>query len=560
MRTQHRITTDATSRVTITLAAALACLAPPAATGQHTTLGHDPARTSNTRGTLDTGPSDLTTPLWVFPDSDPSVAGPIEWARDAGTAVSDGLVLAVSKQDAAGNPARLWAITRGSGQLAWSAELPDLVQDSWATPTIDRRNNTVLYAGGRAGAPGGVVQARRLSDGTLLWQTQLDKDVVNASVAVTTDLGPRDRAFITDFEGFFAGGDGGVLYCINVDPFNDGRGQDGRPVNNPYAPGEIVWSVPLMSGASGATPAYADKRVYVATAGDFDNAIGGSILAFDATAATAQDAELWRTDVGGDDGFFGGLAVADGAVYAATFDFFGGRNASRIVKADANDGSILWTAPADRTNAIPVPFGDDRVLLATGLGGFGTVPSVQIFRDDANAASLVADAAVDTWQDNGNGFIEPGEFDVLGGWTQHPHIVNDHPATGGPAAFVGSLDIASAGQLFPGYDRISLIDLTMPFDDPASIVTSFDGAGSSPAVVQRSLYTVGAAGVHAFGEPFLIDVNDDGRADIEDLYAWHAGAPDRDVNRDGVVDQTDADALEAELRRHEREDMIGGRR
>jgi len=540
--------------------AAIIALAAAPAIAQHTTLGHAPAHTASTRGALDTGPSDLTQPLWVFPESDPSVPGPIEWVRDAGPVVSDGLVLAVSKQDAAGNPARLWAITRATGRLAWAAELPDLVQDSWATPTVDRHNRTVLYAAGRSGAQGGLVQARRLSDGALLWQTPLDKNVVNATIAVTTDLGPRDRAFITDAEGFFAGGDGGILYCINVDPFNDGRGPDGRPVNNPYAPGQIVWSAPLVSGASGATPAYDNKRVYVATAGDFDNAIGGDVIAFDATAQSAHNAELWRTNTGGDDGFFGGLTVRDGAIYAATFDFFGGRSSSRIVKLDASDGSLAWTAPSDRTNAIPVPIGDGRILLAMGLGGFGTVPSVQIFRDDGNAATMIADAAIDTWQDNGNGFIEPGEFDVLGGWTHQPHVVREHPDTNGPAAFVGSLDIASGGQLFPGYNRISLIDLSVPFGDPASVVASFDGAGSSPAIVQRSLYTIGAAGVHAFGEPFLLDVNNDGRTDTEDLYAWHDGAPDRDVNHDGVVDQSDAGALEAELRRHEREDMIGGRR
>lgn len=541
---------------------ALACLATimpllawtPGALGQHLALARDAERSSRSRGTLDRGPVDLSAPRWVFPASDPAVAGPIQWVRDAGPVVAGGLVLAVSRPDSAGTPARLWAISRGTGRLAWSAELPDLVRDSWSSPVVDRRNGAVLYAAGRSGPSGGVVQARRLADGALLWETPLAKDVVNASLAVTSDLGPRDRAFITDFEGFYTGGDGGVLYCINLDPFNTGEGPDGRPVGNPYHPGEVVWSAPLRSGASGATPAYADGRVYVGTTGDFNADVGGSVLAFDARALTAQDALAWRADLGGDDGVFGGVSVRGGSVYAATYDFFGGRGSSRLIKLDAATGSVRWSTPSDRTSSIPVPFGGDRILLATGPGGFGSVPALRVYRDDGASATLVGDSAVDTWQDNGNGFIEPGEFDVLGGWTQQPHVVAEHPATGGPAAYVGSLDLASGGQLFPGYNRVSLIDLSVPFGDPGSVLDSYSGAGSSPAVVQRSLYTIGAAGVHAFGEPFLLDLNGDGRVDIEDLYAWYGGAPDRDVDRDGSVDATDADALEAELRRYEFED------
>lgn len=58
--------------------------------------------------------------------------------------------------------------------------------------------------------------------------------------------------------------------------------------------------------------------------------------------------------------------------------------------------------------------------------------------------------------------------------------------------------------------------------------------------------------------PFDYDVNNDGRVDVEDLYAWHASATD--VNGNGVINTTDRDALIVELRRPEAGDMTSGRR
>lgn len=506
-------------------------------------------------GVLDVGPTDLSVPTWVFPASDPSVAGPIQWVLDASPVATRKLVLAVSRRDGPANPARLWAIDRETGLLAWSRELPESVLDSWASPTIDPGNGTALYATGRPGSDAAVVQARRLSDGSLVWETELAKDVVNASVVVTTDLGVRDRAFVVDYEGFYAGGDGALVYCINVDPRVERGDPDGVPADNPHVPGEIVWTYPLQAGAVGATPAYDGGGVYVATAGDFDFAVGGSVLALDATAGTASEALVWQSDLAGDDAFFGGVSLTPDAVLAATYNFIGGLDSARLVKLDRATGDLLWTTPANRTNSMPVAFrsiaGERQILLATGLPAFGSLPALQRFDDLGSAGVLREDSTTATWQDDGDGIIELGEFAILGGWTHQPHVVDRHPATGGPTAFVGSIGVPSGGPSPVGYTRISLIDLSRSFGDAGSVITAFDGAGSSPAIVQRSLYTIGPAGVHAFGLPFLLDVNGDGSIDIEDLYDWHADVGDRDVDRDGVVNNADRRALEAELRRDE---------
>lgn len=548
------------SRVTVAmLLVTCVSLATSDASAQHETLGGDPARRS-VSGNLDVGPSSLSTPLWVFPDSDPSVTGPIRWVADSGPVVTPELVIAVSRQDTSGNPARIWAISREDGTLAWSEDLPDQIFDSWSMPTVDRRRGTVLYATGRSGSQGGVVQARRLTDGALLWETELQKDIVNATIVVTNDLWGRDRAFITDYEGFYAGGDGGILYCINVDPFVDRNDPDGFPPDNPYQPGDIVWAYPLQSGASGATPAYAGRRVFVATAGDFDFAVGGTVLALDPRATSTQDALVWRTDLDGNDAFFGGVSVSGGSVLAATYDFFGGTNSARLVKLDAQNGSVLWQTPTNRTDSIPIRFGSDRILLSTGIPGFGSLPTVRVYQDLGSSAQQLDDTATATWQDDGDGLIELGEFEILGGWTHQPHIVANHPATGGPVAFIGSIDVSTGGQFFNGYTRLSMIDLSKGFGDSGWVISAFDGAGSSPAIAQQSLYTIGSDGVHAFGLPYRLDVDGDGRVDIDDLYAWYQNGPNKDVNRDGTVDQADKQALEGELRRYEIEDMSWGRR
>src|SRR5690606_6027006 len=90
-------------------------------------------------------------------------------------------------------------------------------------------------------ASGRFVTAFDLGTGSLRWQTELGRNVVNASPLVVEDSG---RLFITDYDGF---GLSARLYCIDLGPPN---------------PGAILWSV-TIGGSSGNSPAYADGRVFV---------------------------------------------------------------------------------------------------------------------------------------------------------------------------------------------------------------------------------------------------------------------------------------------------------
>ncbi|MEM1184282.1 MAG: PQQ-binding-like beta-propeller repeat protein [Planctomycetota bacterium] len=507
------------------------------ASALHPTLGGDGTRSSISLGSQNPGPSDLSIAEWVFPASDLAVTEDIRWVGDSGPVVVDRLVFAVSRPNNQGSVAKLWAIDRAEGTLVWSKDVPSQINDSWSTPTIDRGNATLIYGTGSQGFDqSGRVQARSLLSGDLLWEAELEKDIVNATPLVTTDRGSADRAFITDFEGFYAGGQGGVLYCINVDPFD--------AATNPYEPGDIVWRAPLFDGASGATPAYDGERVYVATAGDFGPpAVGGQVIAFDPAAIDATGAELWRTPIGGNDGFFGGVSVAGGYVYGATYDFFGTTTSARLLKLNAETGSIVWETASNRTDSIPVALDDGRIALSTGIPGFGSLPALQLFDDLGTSASLLDDTSVATWQDDGDGLIELGEFEIIGGWTHQPHVVLDHPFTQGPVVFVGSIAVPAAGQFFSGYTRLSMVDLAAPFGSPGSVLSVYEGAGSSPAVSGPNLYTIGETGVVGIGAYCPGDVDLSGQTDFFDVITYlkikDAGSPEADVTLDGTVSSED---------------------
>lgn len=488
----------------------LAC----SALGQHGTLAGGSDRVSVTG---DPGPASIASAAWVFPASDAAVTESIVWVGPAGPVAAGGVVVAVSAGDGAGGPGKLWAIDRADGSLVWSAALPGRVLDSWSSPTVDRVNGTVLIGVGAPGAGGGFLRAYRLSDGVLAWDAALEKDVVNSTALVTRDRGAEDRVFVTDYEGFYAGGEGGVVYCINVDAFDAAL--------NPYQPGEIVWRRGVFSGLSGATPAYDGERVYVGTAGDGFGG-GGSVLAFDAGALDAASALAWERSLGGDDGCFGGVSVRDGFVYAATYDFFGGRDSSRLVKLRAVDGVIQWVASSDRTASIPVPLSDGRVLVSSGIDGFGSAPSVGVYEDLGASAVLSGDFEA----------FNPGAG--VGGWSNQPVVIE-----GRGVALVGSL----AGGLFAGYDRLNLVDLSVPLGGSGSVVETYDGAGSSPAVAGFNAYSIGSAGVHAFGLYDAGDVDLNEAADVFDLIAFErlrdAGDPEADATLDGVVDSADTLAV-----------------
>lgn len=506
----------------------LSLLAASTARAQHewTHFGSTSARLS----TSPTSPAPLSVPAWTR--STDSAGRAITFIGQAGVVCSRDLAIAVGSVVISGQAQfRIFAFDRRTAGLRWAAPIPSPTLSSWSTPVIDTRNNTVIAASGR------FLTAVDLFTGQPRWQTELEHEIVNASPLVTGDLPLTNRVFITDFDGF---GISGRLYCINADPRR-------IPVN-PYNPGEIVWSTPI-GATSGNTPAYArntfgQPTVFVTSVGEFSFA-PGLILAFPADVESAPFPS-WVFENPKPEGFFGGLCVARSGpeqfIYAASYAYFAGINSGNLVKVRADDGQLVWSVDCNRTAATPIPVADNRIAVSTGINGFGSRRSVQLYRDLGSSATRLWDS---------------GEAVPLGGWTHQPAAA---PGSGGAARtlFVGTIPAgADVGAACTDFYQV---DLDKTPGASGFLMQHFIGGGSTPALADSNVYTVGAAGLIAFGPPPPdFDVNTDHRVDVDDLYAWGQGRGNRDVNQDGSVTLADQTALEAELRRGEIEDMKGGR-
>lgn len=523
------------------------CALAPAASAQsssaHTIWTHF-AKHEARVGLTDTSgevPLSLASPLWVASHDD--LGNAITLSGQSGPVADRDAVYALGRS---ASVSRLYAFRRADGLCLWSTPVPNPVTDSWSTPAIDERNDTIIVGAGN------TLRAIDRRSGTLRWSTTLPRTIVNASPLVAPTI--PTRIFITDADGF---GLSGSLHCINADPHHS--------TSNPYTPGQLLWSAPI-GGTAGNTPTYHTGKVLVASIGEFGFS-AGSIYAFNA-AATTTPTPLWIFENILPFGFFGGIAIHDGATpphaphaIAASYAFDGGQLAANLVKINLDTGDLVWSVPSNRTDATPIPLADGRILLSAGLGGFGSSPSVQLFEDHGPSATLLWDSALATWIDhNTNGIREPGEYLSIGGWTHQPAIAHTNTST---TLIVGTLP--SGTSTAPANTHLRLINLNLAPTAPGFVASTFTGAGSTPALVGSTIYTIGASGLHAFGPD--CDVNADGLIDIEDLYALESSigggggtGGGYDVDRNGVINAADRDALIRELRRDERRDMEGRRR
>jgi outer membrane protein assembly factor BamB len=413
-------------------------------------------------------PASLAPPRWVA--SHDRQNNPIAFALQSGVIADRTRVFPIGK---VGAQWMVFAIGAADGAVWWAAPIPAPVLDSWSSPALDERNQTVLVATGH------FLTAFDAATGTQRWQASLARNVVNASPLIADS--PAGRAFITDYDGF---GGSSQLYCIDLDPFS---------TTNPHQPGDTVWSVPI-GGSSGNTPACSGGVVFVASVTDESGLSPGQILAFPGAAESAP-APLWTLTNPATLGFFGGVAASGGSVYAASYALSGGQLAGNLVKVDASSGQLLWSAPCNRTDATPVPLPGGLVLLSGGLPGYGSAPSLELFHDNGASASLLWDSAVDTWHDdNGNGVLDPGEFLAIGGWTFQPVV------SGGAGSLHALASTPPMGaNSFGASTDLYLIDLSHAPHESGFILNHAQGAGATPAAAYGSIYTIGASGLYAFG-------------------------------------------------------------
>ncbi|MEM9373173.1 MAG: PQQ-binding-like beta-propeller repeat protein, partial [Planctomycetota bacterium] len=489
-----------------------------------------------------TGPGSIVTPRFVF---DGDGGRTFVFYGQAALAVADDLIIGVGFETfAAGAAPRastdhggsdrvpiddarptgadsVIAISRLDGSFVWEAPIPVALLNSWAAPAIDPHTRTVV-----AGS-GSTLSGIHLDTGDPLWSTDLGRIVVNASPTITDDRPGRTRAFVTDYS--FASSVGGRLFCVNLSP-HDGA-------NNPYEPGEIVWSAELGGETSGNTPGYHDGRVYVSTASGGNASDQGTILAYDADA-TLTPAPLWRYELDSHSGFFSGVAVYGDGLYAASYSFSGDQFSGRTVRVDRHTGDQVWSVGTNRTDTVPVPFGPGLVLVSGGVPfnsqfpAFGSVPSIQLIMEFPwGGATRLWDSAIDTLHDtNSNGQWDPGEsFLSLGGWTIQPAVIVDGQKA---YAYVGvSPDpLGSVDGFFDPSPAMALVDLSKLPDEHGFVAEWHDGSGSSPALSGGELYTVGFDGVFSFGAPAM--------PVSQILIRWSSGSLP-DLNADGMVNFRD---------------------
>jgi len=382
---------------------------------------------------------------------------------------------------------------RFTGDFQWSTPIPAPLLDSWSTPAIDIQHQQLIVA------IGNQLIAIDTTTGAQNWSTPIGGIVVNASPIVTSDLGHNDRAFITNYS--FGGGSSSKLTCINTDPF--------QATNNPFQPGEIVWQASLNGDSSGNTPAYANGTVFVATASG-SSSQAGLIHAFDATATTAPS-PTWTFTNTINAGFFSGVSIAQGHVYASSYSFSGLQFNSNTVKVNKQTGDLAWSVPTNRTDATPIVLPSGDVIVSGGvpisssdaLPFFGSLPSIEYIDETNNTSAIVLwDSATDTLDDtNANGYWDRGEsFLSLGGWTHQPIVFT---LDNTPMLLVGTLPETSPTSFISHNTNIAMIDLTKLPTDSGFIVEQYAGTGSTPAMLGSWIYTSGADGIHAFAPTLL---------------------------------------------------------
>lgn len=464
------------------------------------------------------GPNTLSSDTLVWTaDRDPQDPNYyVAFENATGPVVYNGRVYAYAKyynESGQYTNSQIIAYDADSGETLWATMIDQAVWDSWSTLCIDTKHNTVLIGSGYK------VFAIDANSGVQQWVTQLDLPVINASVCAAIDMNFA-RAFITDYDGF---GSSGKLYCINL---------DANEPNNPYQPGQIVWS-DTIGATSGNTPAYRNGVVYVSSIHSPTNTTG-TIYAYDATSLNAS--KLWETTDANFDGFNGSVVVTkEGFLYAAAYDWVDeSEDNSSLCKLDSNDGRIIWITQTERTSSMPIVAGD-KIYTCGGFVGWGSRPKVEAYQDNGDTITKL-------WETN-------SEI-AIGGWSNQPVYADGK-------LYVGAIPFSE--NYFAAYMQLYVLDVSKEPSDPNFVIAHYQDSncGNSPAVTYTSVYTIGDDGLFKFHQQaFLSDISESNAVDTYDLYEFAddwlydgpVGVKRPDLDLDGYVDFIDFAFLANEWR------------
>ena len=348
--------------------------------------------------------------------------------------------------------------------------ISDEISAIGGTSTVVAEGKVFAYGGPTGWSSGdGALYCLDESTGEILWNISIPTP---ASGSWSSPAYHNGRVFTsTDIEaGCYDAATGEQIWAFE-NPTN-GPGVNGGPIvadgkvivndwqeGNYYCldeeTGELLWTFTEEQtgqwevGYTQGVPAYEDGKFYLTTW----IYIGGNVYCVDADTGDV----LWNQTTPLDT--CGSPAVVDGTVYVTNYNFYGD---GAIYAMDASDGAILWHQTIQRSDSTPaVAYGN--VYVTGGALGYS---ERHTYCFNAATGDLV-------W--------ETGTADEIGAWTCSVAVSDGK-------VFVGS----EGGDMFDYAGTYALDALT------GDLIWSYPEGGSSPAVADNIVFTIGGGRVYAF--------------------------------------------------------------
>ena len=235
--------------------------------------------------------------------------------------------------------------------------------------------------------------------------------------------------------------DGRHYYCLN---------EDG---------GTEIWNFTVADEYAQSTPAISGGR---AVFGSWTWGDGGHIYCVNRTTGS----EEWNITT--PDHPCGSSAISEGVVYMTTYDFSSTRDPGELYALSITDGSVLWSQPVERTDSTPaLAYGN--VYVCGGCKGFS---DLMTYCFNATTGDLI-------WNTSAS--------DEIGNWKCSVAVADGKAFVGKPYFEDGVMD----------YVGTCALDA-----DTGEIAWTYPKGGSSPAVADGMVFTVGSGRVYAFAPTF----------------------------------------------------------
>ena len=223
--------------------------------------------------------------------------------------------------------------------------------------------------------------------------------------------------------------------------------------------GTEIWNFIVADDGAQSTPAISDGRVIF---GSWSWGLGGHIYCVNLTTGS----EEWNITTPHHP--CGSAAISRGVVYMTTYNFSDTREPGELYALNITDGSIIWSQPMERTDSTPaLAYGNVYVC-----GGCKGISDLMTYCFNATTGNLL-------WNTSAS--------DEIGNWKCSPAVADGKVFVGKPYFEDGVMD----------YVGTCALDT-----NTGEIVWSYPKGGSSPAVADGMVFTVGGGKVYAFAPTF----------------------------------------------------------